>query len=63
MKQVDDNGDGEISFEEFQQMMKVNIDWRPKHQWNAKGWEEVLQSLHEVTFFSTFIFLKYIKRP
>ena len=26
MKQIDENGDGEISFEEFQQMMQVNIE-------------------------------------
>lgn len=27
IKQVDENGDGEISYEEFAQMMLKNIEW------------------------------------
>jgi hypothetical protein len=27
MKQVDDNGDGEISFDEFKEMMKKFSEW------------------------------------
>ena len=33
IKQVDENGDGEISFEEFAVMMHKNIQWAAKEQW------------------------------
>ena len=34
VKQVDENGDGEISFEEFAEMMKKCLDWM--HIWLHK---------------------------
>lgn len=46
IKQVDENGDGEISFEEFAVMMHKNIQWAKKGPW-APG-QSLLDVLHEI---------------